>query len=483
MAHHPTALIKTSGIPRCPISHERLHDPVILDCVCKGTLSRRSFLTWYQHQDVASTETNGRVLPNCPICGSGLRSVHVVPNVPLREMLEAIVSPVVVEEPTSPIITTAVRARTRKQVGQDLVGDVMSISLSSHGNRVAIGRKLPGTLTVHVRIYDWTESQWVQLGPDFVVSRYSCDQGVVLSSDGNRVAFGTPSPEINDCVHVRIYDWAGGHWTQVGSDLVGEIAEDSVSDIAMSSDGNRVAFGASAPNKRGGASRVQVFDWVCRQWTQVGSNLYVERQATCLTLSSDGNRVALGCPFSTKTSSTPSAGFVRIYELTDEQWTQVGANLVGETVGDWFGARVALSSDGNRVAIGAPRNNGRRAGNVRIFDWTGNQWTKVGPDLVGMTTHRCFGWSVTLSSDGSRVAIGTPNFDELSQQAGHVGIYDWTGSQWRKTGSELVGQAGNLFGEYIAMSSCGNRLAIYEEVLSGHATSYVRLYDLEESCL
>jgi hypothetical protein len=59
MAHNPTALINISGIPRGPISYERLHDPVILDYVCKGTLSRRSFLTWSQHQDVASTGTNG----------------------------------------------------------------------------------------------------------------------------------------------------------------------------------------------------------------------------------------------------------------------------------------------------------------------------------------------------------------------------------------------------------------------------------------
>jgi hypothetical protein len=118
MTSTTTIAISISGIPRCPISHERLQDPVILDCICKGTISRSSFVAWYQHQDAASTGTNGRVPRNCRICGSELRSIHVVPNVPLREILEAIISSSTVDEPTSPI-RTALRARTRKQVGQD----------------------------------------------------------------------------------------------------------------------------------------------------------------------------------------------------------------------------------------------------------------------------------------------------------------------------------------------------------------------------
>lgn len=116
---------------------------------------------------------------------------------------------------------------------------------------------------------------------------------------------------------------------------------------------------------------------------------------------------------------------------------QVGPDMNGDATYDNFGHSVALSADGTRVAIGAPYNgdNGESAGHVRIYDWTegtGN-WTQLGSDLNGEAADDQFGWSVALSSDGTRVAIGT--------STGHVRIYDWTGSQeWTQVGSDLNGK-------------------------------------------
>jgi hypothetical protein len=342
----------------------------------------------------------------------------------------------------------------------------VSIALSFDGNRVAIGDVLMGNGSGRVRVYDWAGCHWVQVGPDMVGSR-RFGQGVALSSDGHRVAIGEPSSKENDYGHVRLYDWAGSQWSQVGCDLVGEVAGDWFgSDIALSSDGSRVALAASFTNTGYRPSHVQIFDWVGRQWTQAGSNLYVEGQATCITLSSDGNRVAIGSPYSMKTNPTPSAGLVRIYDWKGNQWTQAGSSLVGQADGDWFGKSVALSSDGSRIAVGAPCNIDH-AGHVRIYDWTTqNRWTQVGRDLVGRTTDQYFGWNIALSSDGNRVVIGAPKLFDLAQ-ADHVEIHDWTGSHWSKAGSgDLVRQAdGGLVGKV------PNR------------TSYVRLYDLEESRL
>ena len=66
-------------------------------------------------------------------------------------------------------------------------------------------------------------------------------------------------------------------------------------------------------------------------------------------------------------------------------WTQAGADIDGESAGDDSGNSVALSSDGNRVAIGAEYNDGSgsNAGHVRVFDWNGTAWTQVGVDLDG----------------------------------------------------------------------------------------------------
>ena len=103
--------------------------------------------------------------------------------------------------------------------------------------------------------------------------------------------------------------------------------------------------------------------------------------------------------------------------------SQLGLAIDGEAAGDFSGYSVALSSDGSRVAIGAPYN-GSNAGHVRIYDLDGGTWTQVGSDINGEAEGDISGHSVALSSDGSRVAIGAYNNDGNGNGAGHVRMYD-----------------------------------------------------------
>ena len=51
-----------------------------------------------------------------------------------------------------------------------------------------------------------------------------------------------------------------------------------------------------------------------------------------------------------------------------------------------LGSSVALSSDGSRVAIGAPMKMmkmGTSSGHVKIYEWNGNAWDQVGGDISG----------------------------------------------------------------------------------------------------
>ena len=90
-------------------------------------------------------------------------------------------------------------------------------------------------------------------------------------------------------------------------------------------------------------------------------------------------------------------------------WTQVGADIDGEAVNDYSGHSVSISSDGTRVAIGAERNDGAGsddAGHVRVYAESGGTWTQVGDDIDGEAANDDSGYSVSMSSDGTRVAIG-----------------------------------------------------------------------------
>ena len=86
---------------------------------------------------------------------------------------------------------------------------------------------------------------------------------------------------------------------------------------------------------------------------------------------------------------------------------QLGSDIDGEAAGDYSGYSVSLDSDGDRVAIGAYLNDGsfNNAGHVRIYSWDGSSWSQLGSDIDGEGEDDRSGNSVSLDSDGDRVAI------------------------------------------------------------------------------
>ena len=68
-------------------------------------------------------------------------------------------------------------------------------------------------------------------------------------------------------------------------------------------------------------------------------------------------------------------------------WIQIGADIDGEAAFDRSGVRSSLSSDGQRLAVGAGYNdgNGPNAGHARVFEWnTGTgAWVQLGQDIDG----------------------------------------------------------------------------------------------------
>ncbi|MDC1116243.1 hypothetical protein OAS73_00005, partial [Luminiphilus sp.] len=67
--------------------------------------------------------------------------------------------------------------------------------------------------------------------------------------------------------------------------------------------------------------------------------------------------------------------------------------------------------------------NGTDSGRVRVYEYSGNAWTQLGLDIDGEAADDFLGQSVSLSSDGTRVAIGAPENDSNGNNAGHVRVY------------------------------------------------------------
>ena len=107
--------------------------------------------------------------------------------------------------------------------------------------------------------------------------------------------------------------------------------------------------------------------------------------------------------------------------------TQRGSDIDGEAILDESGSSVAMSSDGNTIAIGAPGNdgNGLNSGHVRIYTWNGTTWTQRGHDIDGEASSDLSGYSVAMSSNGNTIAIGAPGNvgNGNGNASGHVRIY------------------------------------------------------------
>ena len=169
-------------------------------------------------------------------------------------------------------------------------------------------------------------------------------------------------------------------------------------------------------------------------WTQVGDDIDGEaaddQSGHSVSMSSDGTRVAIGARYNDGTGTW--AGHVRVYAESGGTWTQVGDDFNGEAAFDYFGQSVSMSSDGTRVAIGAVFNDGNggnaTTGHVRVYAESGGTWTQVGADIDGEAAGDQSGQSVSMSSDGTRVAIGAIYNDGNGDNAGHVRVFSASAS-------------------------------------------------------
>ena len=109
---------------------------------------------------------------------------------------------------------------------------------------------------------------------------------------------------------------------------------------------------------------------------------------------------------------------------------QMGSDIDGEVTGDLSGYSVSLSDDGTIVAVGA-YGHAEQTGCVRVYQYSGGAWSQLGADIDGEATGDSSGKSVALSADGTIVAVGAykddgPNGNDNAM--GLVRAYAWDGT-------------------------------------------------------
>lgn len=324
----------------------------------------------------------------------------------------------------------------------------ISVSLSRSGDRLAVGAFGHEGQSGQVRVYEWAEDRWQQIGqalnggpgPEWSGSSLS------LSGDGSRVAIGAPRSSSNGELSglVRIYDLVGNSWALAGQAIEGKAAGDqSGSSVALSLDGQRVAIGAPSSNDNGElAGQVRVYEFIRGQWAQLADDIDGDRvrdvSGSSVSLSRDGSRVAIGSP-SQALNNLVEPGHVRVFELSAAGWSQVGPRIEGAADTDRFGARVSLSFDGERLAISATQNdaNGEDSGRVRFYELSQGNWLQLGQDIAGGASFDNNGAGLSLSGNGFRAAIGAPGHDGNGLNSGEVRVYQLPGGAVSSLGAWL----------------------------------------------
>ena len=206
--------------------------------------------------------------------------------------------------------------------------------------------------------------------------------------------------------------------------------------VALSADGKTLAVGALYDDVSGNADQgsVTVYGRSGKSWVEekvlVAENGSAEDWfGYSVAVSADGNTLAIGAVYA-DVNGNKDEGAVSVFARSGGAWSlQKTLNISGGTAGDLFGYAVALSADGSTLAVGAISddvNANVDQGSVSVFARTGAAWKEQQViKLDNGTASGNFGWSVSLSTDGNTLAAGGPN-----QGAGKAAVFTRSGGTW-----------------------------------------------------
>ncbi|RZJ25020.1 MAG: hypothetical protein EOO54_07630 [Haliea sp.] len=240
--------------------------------------------------------------------------------------------------------------------------------------------------------------------------------------------------------------------------------------------------------------------WSRQAYVKASNTGTVDFFGWSVALSADGNTLAVGASGEASNAtgvggnqsdnSAADAGAVYVFTRTAATWSQRAYVKAGNTGGgDGFGIGLALSADGNTLAVGAfgegsnatgvggnqADNTVGDSGAVYVFTRSAGAWSQQAYIKASNTeADDRFGTSVALSSDGSTLAVGAYQEDSNATgvggnqadnsvtNAGAVYVFTRTAGAWSQQAYVKASNtgAGDQFGRSVALSSDGNTLAV-----------------------
>jgi len=291
--------------------------------------------------------------------------------------------------------------------------------------------------------------------------------------------------------------------------------------LVLSRDGNTLVVSAPEENSgakgvngnqkdeaAGGAGAVYVFTrgdagkpWAQQAYLKASNTDPYDSFGFAVALSANGNTLAVtatredsnarGINGNQDDNSAEDSGAVYVFTRAGARWSQQAyVKSSNSDAGDQFGWSVALSDDGNMMAVGAPTeqsnargingnqtdNSSANAGAGYVFTRSGSTWTQQAY-LKGAQTDPgdLFGFAVDISGDGATLAISAydedggiagVNGNEADNSRGGSGcayVFVRDGTAWKQTTylkESNLDHPQDAFGSALALSGDGRTLAI-----------------------
>jgi trimeric autotransporter adhesin len=355
---------------------------------------------------------------------------------------------------------------------------------------------------------------------------------IALSADGLTLAVSAYGEASISATHpsddsateagaVYVFSKTGGVWAQQAMLKAPNAAARHFygKTLALSADGNTLAIGADGEGSNhtgtfaimpaGNAlapdsGAVYVYTrsssvWALQSYIKAANAEAYDIFGFSLALSRDGNTMVVGAWYEsgggTGTTGDPSdnsvfaAGAAYVFKRTGTAWQQQAyLKATNPDAGDWFGLSVAISADGNTIAVGAfseasnsssaPLDNSAPgAGAVYVYTQAAGVWSEQGYLKAPVAeANDAFGVFVALSGDGNTLAIGMqgddsnltgtfsamPADNNLASNSGAVFVFVRSDGAWTQQAYLKASNARSpaRFGRRFALSESGDILAV-----------------------
>lgn len=325
-------------------------------------------------------------------------------------------------------------------------------ALSDDGTVAAVGCEITSGVW-ETRIYKDDQSSGWAIQKTIPNSGFS----IAMSGDGNKMALGNIfTGGQRGKVQVMKFDAESSDWVQEGSDITSTASQAMTGySVSMNGEGTKIIIGykqhPGGGNLRG---KIEIYELVDGDWKSTFEQNGDEdmlRLGHAVSMDKDGTHaIASG--------GTDSTGIVYAFQVMDDgKWQRSAVSHTG-TAGAGFGNSLSMSADGTLRAVSAWKDvvDMSRGQNGRVHFHSDSQ-LDIRPEIRYSYPNGMFGASVSMSVDGSIVAVGTNSF------LGGVYVYIWdeAGQAWNVLKNIPISTV-SAPGRSIALSASGSRLLYVE---------------------